>query len=153
MELLLVTTYIVRLCRGRPKSGQGLYNLFPCPWSLPHGLGVRLESLYRTNVGTCVVNTSQIPFHAVLVMPRLLLSSFSSAGQTHTDLAEAASPSKMDYQANFEQLVTSFGSEKAKRAHAAHQRNKVESSALESALATAVSHAQSEMEKAGGTCR
>lgn len=71
-------------------------------------------------------------------------------GLTHTDLAaEGASPSKADYRTNFEQLVTSFGSEKAKRVHAAHERNKVESSALEGALATAVTHVQTEVEKAG----
>ena len=58
----------------------------------------------------------------------------------------------MDYRASFEQLVTSFGSEKAKRAHAANARNRVESSALEGALATAVTHVQTEVEKARGGC-
>lgn len=40
-----------------------------------------------------------------------------------------------------------FGSEKQKRALSAAKRNRVESDVLETALATAVTHAQNEIEK------
>ena len=45
-------------------------------------------------------------------------------------------------------LVTSFGSEKQKRAYSSAKKNRVEGEALETALATAVTHAQNEMVKA-----
>lgn len=45
-------------------------------------------------------------------------------------------------------MVSSFGSERQKRAYAAAKRNKIESGALETALATAVAHAQTEVERA-----
>ena len=120
-----------------------MYMYIAMPFSAKHFASVFL----RSKTQSCEKHKIYAPqkFGSIQVL------SFSSAGLTHTDLAaEGASPSKADYRTNFEQLVTSFGSEKAKRVHAAHERNKVESSALEGALATAVTHVQTEVEKAGG---
>ena len=44
-------------------------------------------------------------------------------------------------------MVSSFGSERQKRAYAAAKKNRVEASTLETALATAVTHAQTEVDR------
>lgn len=46
-------------------------------------------------------------------------------------------------------MVALFGSEKQKRAFAAYKRNKVGSEALETALASAVTHAETTLEATG----
>ena len=49
-----------------------------------------------------------------------------------------------------DEMVALFGSEKQKRAFAAYKRNKVGSEALETALATAVTHAEASLEAPDG---
>ena len=55
-----------------------------------------------------------------------------------------------------DEMISLFGSEKQKRAYAAYKRNKVDTDVLESALASAVSQAESSQEAtpalAGITC-
>ena len=66
----------------------------------------------------------------------------TSTGSTPTKAV--GTPTKAE---QFDQMVSLFGSERQKRAYSASKRNKVEQEALESALASAVSHAQTAVEQ------
>lgn len=70
-------------------------------------------------------------------------------GKTDTkeESATDTTPIKPDHRKSIDQMVSMFGSEKQKRAFSAAKRNKVESDVLETALATAVTHAQNEIDK------
>lgn len=72
-----------------------------------------------------------------------------STGKTDTDISEVSpAAERIDQRETVDRMVSSFGSERQKRAYAAAKRNKIESDALESALATAVTHAHTEVERA-----
>ncbi len=70
-----------------------------------------------------------------------------SPGTSGTDVLQE-SPSKRERAEISHMMVSSFGSERQKRAYAAAKRNMVEADTLKSALATAVTHAEEEV---GGT--
>lgn len=55
-----------------------------------------------------------------------------------------------NFRQNYDEMVTSFGSEKAKKELSARKRNTIESSALDVAMATAISHAEEEMKEGEG---
>ena len=77
--------------------------------------------------------------HVLLLLP----------GKTDLDLTtHSESPTKLEKSRVQEEMVTLFGSERRKRAFAAHKRNKVDSEALETALASAVSHVATSLETA-----
>lgn len=57
-------------------------------------------------------------------------------------------PTKVDRRQSLKALVSSFGSEKQKRAVTAAERNRVDPASLDAVLATAVTHARGEAEKA-----
>ena len=61
-------------------------------------------------------------------------------GKTDVDLDEEP-PVKLERAQAQDEMVTLFGSERQKRAYAAYKRNKVGGKALETALVSAVSHA------------
>lgn len=63
-------------------------------------------------------------------------------GKTELTVSEE-SPVKMETSKVHDEMVALFGSEKKKRAFAAFKRNKVESEALDTALASAVTHIDS----------
>lgn len=71
------------------------------------------------------------------------------AGVTDAQPSEALSSE--DRRTMMDQMVASFGSERKKRVHAAAKRNRIETSALEVALESAVTHATTEAEKTGGS--
>lgn len=56
-----------------------------------------------------------------------------------------------DYIDTNDKMVQSFGSERAKRALSAAKRNKMDSSALDSTLMTALTYAEDEMKKTSST--
>jgi DNA-directed RNA polymerase I subunit RPA49 len=66
-------------------------------------------------------------------------------GKTELDLGEE-SPVKRERSEVQDEMVALFGSEKQKRAFAAYKRNRVGSEALETALASAVTHADTNLE-------
>ena len=65
-------------------------------------------------------------------------------------MAEVAAPvtTGSDRRQSLKALVTSFGSERQKRAITASERNRVDPASLDAVLATSVSHARIEAEKA-----
>ena len=64
------------------------------------------------------------------------------------DLSETT-PVKLEKSQVKDEMVALFGSERQKRAFAAYKRNKVDSEALDTALASAVSEAGTSRETAG----
>ena len=70
-------------------------------------------------------------------------------GESHTNDERDVdtTPIKPDRRKSVEQMISMFGSEKKKRAFSAAQKNKLEGDVLETALATAVTHAQNEIDK------
>lgn len=68
-----------------------------------------------------------------------------SLGKTDFDLSEEP-PVKLERSQVQDEMVALFGSERQKRAFAAYKRNKVGTEALETALASAVTHAGSSQE-------
>ncbi len=58
---------------------------------------------------------------------------------------------KVDTRQSLNQMVSLFGSERQKRAFSAAQKNRLESGILDSALETAFSHAQEEVDKMSST--
>jgi DNA-directed RNA polymerase I subunit RPA49 len=69
-------------------------------------------------------------------------------GKTDVDLSEE-SPVKLEKSQVRDEMVALFGSERQKRAFAAYKRNKVDSGALETALASAVTEAGTSQEATG----
>ena len=83
----------------------------------------------------------------------MYLPCYSSLPLGKTDLSisreETESPVKRERSEVQDEMVALFGSEKQKRAFAAYKRNKVGSDALETALASAVTHAETTLEAIG----
>ena len=73
-------------------------------------------------------------------------SSLICAGKTDLGLGTEEAPVKRERSEVQDEMVALFGSEKQKRAFAAYKRNKVGSEALQTALATAVTHAEASFE-------
>ena len=69
-----------------------------------------------------------------------MMCQYHSPGKTDLDLSEE-SPVKLERSQVQDEMVALFGSERQKRAFAAYKRNKVGTEALETALASAVTHA------------
>ncbi|CAI8040406.1 DNA-directed RNA polymerase I subunit RPA49 [Geodia barretti] len=67
-------------------------------------------------------------------------------GKTDLGLGTEEAPVKRERSEVQDEMVALFGSEKQKRAFAAYKRNKVGSEALQTALATAVTHAEASFE-------
>ena len=80
--------------------------------------------------------------------PSLPLPSPISAGRTDFGLDTEEPPVKRERSEVQDEMVALFGSEKQKRAFAAYKRNKVGSEELETALASAVTHAETNLETA-----
>ena len=57
---------------------------------------------------------------------------------------------EIDFRQTFDQMVTSFGSERAKRALSAAKRNKIENTLLDTVMAPAVSLAEEKAKRKEG---
>ena len=69
------------------------------------------------------------------------------------ELSSEESPVKLEKSQVKDEMVALFGSERQKRAFAAYKRNKVDSEALETALASAVTEAGTIQEATGDGMR
>ena len=106
-------------------------------------------SLHRTELytmrphveGTMLCSTAT--WHTYLV-PSLCV------GKTDVLFKEEEEEKAVDFRQTFDQMVTSFGSERAKRALSAAKRNKIESTLLDSVMAPAVTQAEDKVKKEGG---
>ena len=72
---------------------------------------------------------------------------------------ETESPEKSErltreeYGETFDKMMSSFGSQRAKKAWSASKRNKVDSHILDTSLTPAISHAEEEVQKAAEECK
>ena len=83
----------------------------------------------------------------ILIKAHQYLYSYKGKSHTNVEGDVDTTPIKPDRRKSVDQMISMFGSEKKKRAFSAAQKNKLEGDVLETALATAVTHAQNEIDK------
>ena len=75
------------------------------------------------------------------------------AGKTDAVEVVSSEATPVRSKVSLDHVVSTFGSEKQKKRYSAAKRNRLESESLETALATAVAHVQSEADKEeAGSC-